>query len=142
MELGYERVHTVTDYYDGPRKGLADFDGRPHLYESEWDDLADNFAFTFRLSPVTADVFALATESWRIGLRWESSFHRGRTTRDTHPALPENRARFLELEPVLEAKLEIDEGNFVRAHGVFKPFPHPEWSGVGFGPLQVRWTRR
>jgi hypothetical protein len=41
-EAGYERVHTMTDYYDGPRKGLANFEGMPHLYEAEWDDQADN----------------------------------------------------------------------------------------------------
>jgi hypothetical protein len=28
----------MTVYYDGPRKGIADVDGRPHFYESEWDD--------------------------------------------------------------------------------------------------------
>lgn len=142
LEPGYQRVHTMTDYYDGPRKGIADLDGRPHLYESEWDDLADNYAFTFRLSPVTADIFALATESWHIWLRWETAFHRGQTTQDTHPALSKDRTRFLELEPVLEAKLRIDEVNYVRAHGDFKPFPNPGWSGVGFVPLQVKWSRR
>jgi hypothetical protein len=34
----FERVHTMTDYYDGPRGGIADFRGTPHLYESEWRD--------------------------------------------------------------------------------------------------------
>lgn len=132
----------MTDYYDGPRKGIADLDGRPHLYESEWDDIGDDYAFTFRLSPVTPDVFALAMESWGIWLRWETAFHRGHTTQDTHPALPDDRARFLELEPLLEAELKIDDANHVRAQGDFKPFPSPEWSGVGFVPLQVKWTRR
>jgi hypothetical protein len=142
LEPGYERVHTVTDYYDGPRKGIADLDGRPHLYESEWDDLADNYAFTFKLSPVTAEVFALAMESWRIWLRWETAFHRGQTTQDTHPALPEERSRFFELEPLLKAELKIVDGNYVRAQGEFKPFPNSGWRGVGFVPLQVKWTRR
>jgi len=39
LEPEYERVYTMTDYYDGPRKGIADFEGRPHLYEAEWDDV-------------------------------------------------------------------------------------------------------
>lgn len=142
LEPEYERVHTVTDYYDGPRKGIADFDGRPHVYESEWDDLADDYAFTFRLSPVAEGVFALAMESWLIWLRWEAAFHGGHTTQETHPALPEDRDRFLELESLLEAALKMDKANYVRAHGDFKPLPNPEWTGVGFAPLQVKWTRR
>jgi hypothetical protein len=142
LEQGYERVHTVTDYYDGPRKGIADLDGRPHLYESEWDDFADNYASTFRLSPVGEELFALAMESWRIWLRWETAFHRGQTAQDTHPALPEDRPRFLELEPLLEAELKINNANCVRARGEFRPFPTPEWIGVGSVPLQVKWTRR
>jgi hypothetical protein len=131
----------MTDFYDGPRRGIADLDGRPHYYESEWDEFAHEYAITFRLSPVAADVFASAIESWRIWLRWETAFHTGQTTQDTHPALPEDRARFLELETVLEANLKIDDANHVRAHGEFKAFPTPEWSGVGFVPLQVKWTK-
>jgi hypothetical protein len=30
----YEPVHTVEDYYDGPRAGTADFEGQPHAYRS------------------------------------------------------------------------------------------------------------
>jgi hypothetical protein len=31
----YEHVFTVTDYYDGPRKGIANFLGKPHLADEE-----------------------------------------------------------------------------------------------------------
>lgn len=34
LKPGYERFYTVLDYYDGPRKGIADFQGKPHLYET------------------------------------------------------------------------------------------------------------
>ena len=52
LKQGYERVHTVLDYYDGPRKGVADFEGQPHLYECIFDDANDNYSdsFQFRLS--------------------------------------------------------------------------------------------
>ena len=39
LKRGYEHVHTVLDYYDGPRKGVADFDGQPHLYDCIFDAL-------------------------------------------------------------------------------------------------------
>ena len=66
LESGWELVHTMTDYYDGPRKGIADFQGRPHLYESEWDHVVDDDLPAFRLSPIEPAVFSLAIESWRI----------------------------------------------------------------------------
>ena len=140
MEPDHDRVYTVTDYWDGPRKGIADFEGRPHLYVSDWDDPADDYASTFRLSPVEHRVLALALEDWDIWLRWQTAFHKGRTTLETHPALPEDRARHDELREILERNLKIDERDYVRAHGDFKPL-EAESSGVGHGPLQVKWTR-
>jgi hypothetical protein len=131
----------MTDYYDGPRKGIADFGGVPHLYVSEWDDGADIYANTFKLSPVEPRVFALALEAWAIWRRWETALHEGLTTPQTHPALPEERSRNDELGQILERELKIDEHNYVRAQGDFKPLADPSWSGSGGSPLQVKWTR-
>jgi hypothetical protein len=142
LKAGYERVHTVTDFYDGPRRGIADFEGRPHLYECEWDDAANNYAFTFRLSPVEPRLFDLALESWNIWRRWETALHEGRTTQDAHPALPEERSRSDELHGILERELMIDDSNHVRAAGDFDVADDPTWNGKGARPLQVRWTRR
>lgn len=130
-----ERVYTMTDFYDGPRGGIADFEGRPHLYESEWDDLADNYASTFRLSPVTPEVLALALEDWAIWERWLAAFNAGETTQDTHPALPADRARHEELQRALHGRLQVDPETYVRARGDF------EWEGSGAGPSAVTWER-
>jgi hypothetical protein len=37
MEQKFEKVYTVTDFYDGPRGGIANFRGHPHVYESLWN---------------------------------------------------------------------------------------------------------
>ncbi len=139
LKPGYERVHTVTSYYDYPRRGIADFDGRPHLYEDE--DLVAN-DFTYQLSPVDPRLFELALESWGIWRRWEKAFHEGRTTIDTHPALPDERTRSDELDQLLDLELRIDDGNHVRALADFVPLDDPEWDGLGSQPRQVKWTRR
>ena len=141
LEEGYERVHTMTDYYDGPRQGIADFEGAPHLYVSEWDDGADLDATTFKLSSVEPRVLALALEAWCIWRRWETALHQRRTNPKTHPALPEERSRSDELDQILERELKINERNYVRVQGDFKPLEDPNWSGLGWRPLQVRWTR-
>lgn len=140
--MGYDRVHTMTAYYDGPRLGIADFEGKPHLYESEWDDLDDKYAFTFRLSPVEPRLFGLAMEQWRIWRRWETAYHEGRAPGTKHPALPEDQLRSHELDDILDTTLKIDEDNYVRAHADFEPVDDPDWNGRGWQPLQVKWTRK
>lgn len=57
MPLIYEKVHQVTDWYDGPRGGIADFEGKPHLFKSERDYGANVFFF---LTPLSEDLFGLA----------------------------------------------------------------------------------
>lgn len=129
----------MTDYWDGPRGGITDFEGVPHIYESEWSDTADDYAPTFRLSPTTDEVLKLALEDWAIWERWWTAFHAGTTTRETHPALPEDRARHEELKVKLQDRLQIDPQNFVRAHGEFRPATG--WDGKGLAPLEVEWKR-
>jgi hypothetical protein len=140
LKPGYERVHTMTDYHDGPRRGIADYGGKPHLYESEWDDQADDYTATFRLSPAPPPVLALALESWDIWLRWEAAFQKGRATQDTHPALPAERPRCDELDSILKRDLVIDEQNFVRAAAEFKAIGD-ERNEAGWPLLQVKWTQ-
>ena len=136
----YELVHTMTDYYDGPRGGIADYEGIPHIYQSMWSDSEDNYNDVFRLSPVGPDVFALALEDWQIWLRWETAFHQGNATQETHPALPNDRPRHEELQLFLKDKLAIDDNNVVLATADFRPRADSGWSGRGFHPLEVKWS--
>ena len=129
----------MTAYYDGPRGGIADYVGIPHVYESMWSDLDNNYADVFRLSPITSEVFALALEDWQIWLRWETAFHEGNATQETHPALPNERRRHDELETLLKEKLVIDDNNVLLATADFRPRTDPQWSGRGFRPLEVKW---
>jgi hypothetical protein len=142
MSFGFDKVHTMTGYYDGPREGIADFEGRPHLYQSEWNEGLDLYSDTFLLSPVDPDLFALALESWEIWRRWEAAFHAGLTPLETHPALPEDRARAIELDRILKPRLIIDPANCFRVRGLFQSVPPTEPGAfLGFGPLEVRWER-
>lgn len=136
----FEPVHTVTDYYDGPRRGIADLDGRPHLYDAEWSSEIDNYAETFLLTPVDGNVLALALEDWAIWRRWEDAFHSGLVDHDSHPALPEDRARHEELVALLAPQLVTVPERAVRKRADFRvradvPDPIP---GV-MRQLEVRW---
>ena len=116
----FETVHTVTDYWDGPRRGIADYCGMPHLYESTFDEAADTYSDTFHLSPVSESLFQLALEDWEIWLRWEAAFHRGEAGRDSHPALPPDRRRHQEIQLLLKPALVVDESCFFQVTGEFR----------------------
>lgn len=136
----YEKVHTCTDYYDGPRQGIANLGGKPHFYESEWDDEASDYASTFLLTPVADDLLPLALEDCQIWLRWQVAFREGRTTQETHPALPEDRDRHEELKTELTDRLATNPDRAVRARGDFRVVPGAApWKGPGIAPLEVRW---
>jgi len=44
LEPGEEIVFTVNDYWDGPLKGIANFQGKPHFYERIVDSPSDDYA--------------------------------------------------------------------------------------------------
>jgi hypothetical protein len=114
----FEVVHTMTDYYDGPRGGIADYRGRPHIYESQFQESPDG-TDVFLLQPVDDETFRLAMEDWAIWCRWERAFHNKQTTEETHPALPVDRARHDELEKMLASRLSIKPDTGLRVRGRF-----------------------
>jgi hypothetical protein len=114
----FETVHTVIGYYDGPRSGIADYHGRPHIYESLFQDAPDG-TDVFLLQPVDDETFRLAMEDWAIWCRWERAFHGRETSQDTHPALPADRVRHEELEQLLSTRLRIEPDRAFRVTGRF-----------------------
>lgn len=112
----WEKVYTVLDWYDGPRLGLADYHGHPHLYESRWDKNTGDWegehwskkmgTSYYWLSPVTPLVFSLAMEDWSIWLRWHSTFDQGQVDSSAHPALPEDRLRQEEIKSLIGTALD------------------------------------
>lgn len=86
LKPGYEMVFTVTDYYDGPRQGIANYQDKPHLYKCIFDRAAQDYSESFLLTPLDSETFQLAMEDWEIWRRWEDAFHSGKTDESTHPA--------------------------------------------------------
>jgi hypothetical protein len=54
------------DYYDGPRLGVAELNGVPHIYEAEFDHSTDEYGDTYFLSPIKPELLALLMEDWAI----------------------------------------------------------------------------
>jgi hypothetical protein len=138
---GFEKVYTTTDYYDGPRGGIADFEGRPHVYASAFDDLRDGYTDTFLLMPIDDELFRLALEDWKTWCRWEDALHTGHTTHDTHPTLPEDRPRHDELKRQIGDRLIARPEMSVRARGEFRSGRATKSRRAGLHDVEVRWTK-
>lgn len=114
-----ERVLTVNDYYDGPRLGVAELDGVPHVYEAAFDHSTDEYGDTFFLSPVSADLLALVMEDWGTWIRWDRAFRAGEVGQETHPALPAERERHAELERLIGNRLRVDPDRRIKRKAKF-----------------------
>lgn len=119
MKDDQDIVHTITDYYDGPRGGIADFRGKPHIYKSVWDDSEKGNGDDFLLQPIDEETFRLAMEDWDIWTRWERAFHSGQTTIESHPALPADRQRHEQITTILTTRLQIQPERAIRVQGHF-----------------------
>lgn len=127
--LEYEIVHTITDWYDGARAGVADLNGMPHYYENRWNEEKNEWNEIYLLKQIDAETFALAIEDWEIWLRWECAFKEDKTTQETHPTLPDERQRHKEIENVLSNRLIIDANSCLKVKADF----------VYGQPTKVKW---
>ncbi len=125
----YEIVHTITDWYDGARGGVADLNGEPHYYENLWKEGEDYWSEIYLLKQLDAKTFALVMEDWKIWLRWERAFKEGEATEETHPALPEEKQRHEELTRILAEQLVVFPETSLKATAEF----------VYGQPTKVKW---
>jgi hypothetical protein len=127
-----ERVYTINEWYDGARKGIADYHDQPHYYEClPWEE-SPQTADTYALTPLDERTFRLALEDWAIWQRWQAAFQAGTTTEATHPALPEDHERHLVLKDLLRERLGTRQGTQHVVRGAFHYGSEPwvEWRSV------------
>jgi len=126
--MDWDAVHTIDDWYDGPRSGVADHAGAPHHYRSCWKDrddvdLDDDH---FVLTPLSEEAFRAALELDAIWRRWKDAHREGEPVGDmTLPADVEPRRR---AEQTLQAALATGTVHAVRMRGEFEA-----------GARRVRW---
>lgn len=130
----FETVHTMTDWYDGPRRGVAMVSGRPHLYESCWSDIDSIEDDVYLLSPISDTLLSAAIEDWQIWERWSRAYKSGDATLESHPALPEERTRHTDLQRILKTQLVIDENSKLAATATFR------YKAQGEPRMEAEWT--
>ncbi|MFJ9519314.1 hypothetical protein ACIRPK_13710 [Kitasatospora sp. NPDC101801] len=74
---GFERVYVELEWYDGPRAGLADVEGRPHYFQGNDGNHADE-ADEYSVWPAANSAVELEREQWAIFARWNEHHEAGR----------------------------------------------------------------
>jgi len=103
--MRYERVHVIWDLYDGVRNGIADLDGAPHYFASQFDESADDYSDNFKLYPRWARIHATrdAQLGHLSGLGAPISY--GEADLKTHPGHGRINAEYDELKSWLDDRV-------------------------------------
>lgn len=72
--LPIEKVYVECDWYDGPRAGIADVNGIPHRFVSNFDHDADDWSDTFTLFPIDPNTLASEQEQWNLFVAWNRRY--------------------------------------------------------------------
>lgn len=134
----WDRLLTVTDYYQGPQKGIATFRGTPHAFES--DPVEAPFTDRFLLMPIDQKLFELALEDWRLWRRWAFNAEL-RDPDSDQMVLPEDRERSAELKRLIGDGLKVDPDAAIRVLGELREADDITGDGHHVWAFQVHWTR-
>lgn len=118
--MTFERVHTVWEYYDGPRDGLADFRGQPHFYKCVSDEDNDDGSALYALVPIDEETLQLAKEQYAIWLAWDDRFRAGQVPLESHPGYGGKNARYDELEAIIKSRIPSPGTDAPTAEGKFE----------------------
>ena len=116
----WERVHTINDFYDAPRFGVADYEGSPCIYESSFDESLDDYSDDYRLTRIDQELFELICEDWKIWRRWEDAFQKGEVDLDSHPCLPADGTKHAELLAKIGDRFKTDQDNHILRKAKFR----------------------
>ncbi|WP_157369814.1 hypothetical protein [Zavarzinella formosa] len=124
MDEPWHVVHTIDDWYDGSRGGVADYFGVSHYYRSiyldtpTWNPDEDRFELT--LLPTVA--FEAALELQAIWEKWHQAYKAGTAPEDPDDerVLPEDKTKNAELTQILAAGRESGKDRIILVRGEFK----------------------
>jgi hypothetical protein len=139
VHILFESVFAIYDFWDGPRTGIAEFMNAPHFFECVFDQDKDEWSNSFFLIPLGPEAFVAGMDTWNIFLRWRAAFDAGKTSLDTHPALPEDRTKYEESSRILKGEISSGRGNLIQRLGQFEHVEKPDARGL-LASWRVRWS--
>jgi hypothetical protein len=99
------------EWYDGPRSGVATYNGQPHYFESQWADVGSQEQDWYELIPITRELFECELEVWELWRKYYTAYTAGTVGMDYHPFLPGDQARGNELQQIINSQ-PVEEGKY------------------------------
>lgn len=96
-----EDVFVENEWYDGPRAGVANVNGQPNRFVSQYDEEDNEYLGTFLVWPIEPDELALEQEQWQIFVDWNTKYEAGTLSSDSHPGHPGTNKRWDEIATLL-----------------------------------------
>jgi hypothetical protein len=106
-----DKVETIFDFWDCPRKGIASYEGNLHLFECVFDEITDEYSNVYRLKIVSSELLQLITEEENLRINWDNKRIKTEEDKATYPILLEDKKRFELITTILETELSINESN-------------------------------
>jgi hypothetical protein len=131
--MAFEPIHVVLEFWDRPRSGIAEFDGRAHYFECEFDQAADDYADTHVLRPVDDETISLARQWDQISNDWWAAFRRGEVSESTRPSIPGQNAGYAALDATIKRRISNLPPPVARARARFRieqGITEIEWEAV------------
>ena len=113
-----EKVYAENDWYDGPRKGIADFQGRPHRFVAKFEN-EKGYLDVFTIFPVSETELSLEIEQWKIFVEWNNKYELGEVDVDSHPGNGGVSERYDEIEQLLQSKRDTLPESYFTAKAEF-----------------------
>jgi hypothetical protein len=130
----------IWDFYDGPRTGLAQFNGNPHYFKCLWDESKSNYSENFKLSPIDASFLNAANKNWEHYRKWELKFHNGLIAVETHPGNRGLNLEYDKYEDYLKKRVSKLKSLSDIYTADFRPRPNQEHLPVGvYRELEAYW---
>jgi hypothetical protein len=134
-----EHVYVENDWYDGPRAGVANINGRAHRFVSQFDEAEDEYMGTFLVWPIEEVELLLEQEQWRIFVNWNERYEAGLSGVESHPGHGGVNDRWDELNSMLKAVRSQVPESARRARAQLVPVERAE-RYIASGPsYQLAW---
>ncbi|UVI29232.1 hypothetical protein [Paenibacillus spongiae] len=95
--ISYEKVYTIHDWWDGPKTGVADYQGVPYIFNRNFDEALDDYDDYYLLSPITNQQFELIIEGYEIWLLYRDASNEQKDASKIYGSLPYDQERYLEI---------------------------------------------